>query len=358
MMARKTEEPHADRRPVRIIRAITNGLVFAGTLAVGCLLIHRQLPAPDVPEVQAKLEWLAMHANDYDTLFLGTSHVYRQIDPRVYDEAAAERGIHTRSFNAGVDGMQPPEDAYVLDQILKYRPSHLRRVYVEAGAIRLAVDPAKRGTERAVYWHDWERLALLSREAIEAKRAKHFRGTLKSLSGPLTYLGEHVALFFKNMSNLGRGPHLIATLEGNASPQVLWAALGPQENGFLGIDGTRMTEAERADYQRQMLPGENESRKADKGSPASREALARILRKVEEAGATPIVIIAPAIPPQAFRPSTSEGYPARILDFSNPKEYPALFVEENRMNASHLNTAGAAVFSRALAEKLAAADAR
>ena len=336
---------------------MAHGLVFAGSLAAGCLLIHRHLPTPDVPEVQAKLEWLATHADDYDTLFLGTSHVYRQIDPQVFDEAAAKRGIHTKSFNAGVDGMQPPEDAYVLDQILKLHPARLRWVFVEAGPIRLAVDPAKRGTERAVYWHDWERLTLLFQEAIEAKKGKHLRGTLKSLSGPLAYLGEHVELFFKNMSNIGRSSILIANLKSDGSPQVLWAALGPQENGFLGIDGTKMTEAERADYKRQMTPGENESRKADNGSPASREALARILRKIELAGATPILIIAPAIPPQTFRPSAPEGHPTRILNFSDPAEYPALFVEENRLNASHLNTAGAAVFSRALAEKLGASTA-
>ncbi len=97
-----------------------------------------------------KLERLKERSDDYDTLFLGSSRIYHQIIPQLYDRLTGERGIATKSFNAAVDGMRPWKTLKAtFDQILKFRPKHLRWVFIELGAIRVPVDPKETRHEPA-----------------------------------------------------------------------------------------------------------------------------------------------------------------------------------------------------------------
>ncbi len=326
--------------------------LFGASLIVTCLVIHHWLPIPEVPEVKPKLAWLKLHADDYDTLFVGTSHIYRQIDPATFDHATAEFGRSTHSFNAGVDGMQPPEDAYLLDQILNYHPKQLRWVFIEAGQVRVPIDPAKRGTERAVYWHDWERLSLIFKESVAVKKAKHLRGTLKALVTPLGLFCDHLGMFVTNMSNLGRGSALVEWITQDEKPPVSWIALGPNHDGYLGIEGNAMNDKDLADYRREMAARKGQPIRTEPGSKTDREALLRMVRKIEAIGAVPIIIVPPIIPPPLFRPAL-EGRAIDLLDFSEIERYPDLYSEPSRMNASHLNATGAVAFSKALAERFA-----
>jgi hypothetical protein len=99
-----------------------NGLLFSATFIISCLAIGRSLPFPDVPVVRSKLAHFAAHRDEYDTLFLGSSHFYYQIIPSLFDGVAAENGYPTRSFNAGIAGMRPPEDGYLLERFSLFPP--------------------------------------------------------------------------------------------------------------------------------------------------------------------------------------------------------------------------------------------
>lgn len=108
-----------------------NAVIFAAVLLTSGALIRQRLPFPPIPTVQAKVEWLRTHGDDYDTFFLGSNRIYRHIVPRLFDELMAARGESTRSFNLGFDGMRPPEDSYVLEEVLAHRTKPLKYVIVE-----------------------------------------------------------------------------------------------------------------------------------------------------------------------------------------------------------------------------------
>src|SRR6185369_9557893 len=131
---------------------------FAALVGSGALLSEIQ---PLVPEAREKYAWLAGHADDYDTLFLGSSRVYRGIIPAVFDKLTAAAGVPTHSFNLGIDGMKPPEDAYVLERVLALRPKRLRWVFIETGDVRQNVIRGGVGDVRSVHWHDTRRTILV-----------------------------------------------------------------------------------------------------------------------------------------------------------------------------------------------------
>ena len=340
-------------RFARIALGLANVAAFGGSLFLSCLGIHRSLPIPEIPEVQAKLTYLRDHIDDFDTLFLGTSRIYRHVIPKLFDGLTTERDVPTKSFNAAADGMRPPEDSYVFDQILKYHPKHLRWVFLELWWLRLSIDDQKRQTNRLVYWHDTERLGLLFQEALNIKKARHWRGTLMALAEPMGIFLDHVSLFFENMTNMGRGASWMDWVAYPPWPEVDLSPLGPNLDGFHEIKRPTPSESELAVYRKALAIRTDHPATAEAGSPASQEALRRLVRKIEALGATPILIIPPTTAGRNFHPPPEDGQSPIIFDFSDVHRFPALYDERNRLDTDHLNTAGAEIFTRLLAERFA-----
>ena len=63
--------------------------------------------------------------------------------PKIFDNITRENGVPTRTFNFGIDGMNPPENFYVLEQILKTEPRSLKWIFVEVDNIRNQIAPSR-----------------------------------------------------------------------------------------------------------------------------------------------------------------------------------------------------------------------
>ena len=129
--------------------------VFFIAFAASCGLLGHCLPFPQVLIVRDKMEYLSRHGDDYDVVFIGSSHIQGQVMPSVFDEVAGRGGVRVKSFNAGVAGMFSPEDGYVLEQILQRPHRRLRWIFFELSHVRTSLERA--GTARFDYYHDWPR---------------------------------------------------------------------------------------------------------------------------------------------------------------------------------------------------------
>src|SRR5947209_3135519 len=115
---------------VQSLRKLGSVVIALVAFVATSAIIHSLLP-PIVPEgIAAKLEFFAQHKDEFDTLLVGTSSIYYSISPEIFDRITRESGLPTRTFNFGIDAMHPPENFYVLDQILKTRPHHLKWVFL------------------------------------------------------------------------------------------------------------------------------------------------------------------------------------------------------------------------------------
>src|SRR5204863_1083898 len=149
------------RRIVCVVMAL---LAFVATGG----LIHALLP-PMIPKgVAAKLRFFSEHKDEFDTVVVGTSRLYYSVSPEIFDKVTRENGLSTRTFNFGIDGMHPPENFFVLEQILKTNPRNLKWVLLELGDIQTKWDNIL-GTQREVYWHDWRRTELTLKKAFDPR---------------------------------------------------------------------------------------------------------------------------------------------------------------------------------------------
>ncbi len=332
-------------------RALCNVAIFLAALCLACAAIHSSLPVPEISEVREKLDFLQAHIDEYDTLFLGTSRVYHGIMPEVFDEANRRAGAHSRSFNAGVDGMHPPEDLYFFEQIAKMRPRRLRRVFIEVNAIQIHVRDANRGTDRMIYWHDLARLAWILRETFDIEPAKHWRATFgRYASAAAEALPTHIDCFLQNMSNIGRGAGSRWFLAGRGGGRSRSAELGGRGDGYFEMPRSEMTPSERANYAMRTRNLLSHPRESEYGSAPSQKLLRQFVQAVRAIGAEPVLLVMPRTAYGSMVPKPSEGPWPVVFNFENPARYPALYEESTRADGDHFNGKGAKLFTEMLAQ--------
>lgn len=335
------------------MRFLLNLALFFTSMWLGFQGIGALLPPYRVPTVTPKLEWMQEHGDEYDTLFLGTSRTFRQIIPEIFEQEMAAGGVPLRAFNLGVDGMRPPEDTYVLEKALALRTKPVRLVLVECNPIRLTQREDDRDSVRAVYWHDWTRMVTLYRRAfLSDTKKRNWKTRYRRISREWPDFKEHTKYWFWNNSNLGRGHEVLFDWLGLSIQKPLGADLGTRLDGFRpGRDGGITDPAQKADYEAKLAALLAKPPRPDLGDPVSREELRVKARLVEKAGGRMILVVPPVVGELNLTLTGDEQMPP-ILNFSNPKEYPELFLPENRADSGHTNAAGALLYTRLIVSKL------
>ena len=308
-------------------------------------IYHALLP-PSIPEgVAEKLEFFAKNKDEFDTIFLGSSRFYYAVSPEAFDNITRENGVPTRSFNFGIDGMNPPENFYVLDQILKTEPRGLKWIVLEIDNIETKSHLKILGTQRLLYWHDWRRTALTLRKALNPRPDTKWYQRLNRLWSARRELILHLGLFEKQFTNVGRVADFFSSHTETRAPESV-PKLGSKGDGYR-LAGRAMT-PERAEDFRRKLAEEISAPGHEFIDPYAEGAYRDCAARIRQLGAAPIFVVAPSIfqSPLRFRESPP---PAPMLVFNDAKTYPQLFDPKVRVDEQHLTNEGAAEFTRLLA---------
>jgi hypothetical protein len=330
------------------------------------MVLGRCLPFPAVPVVREKVEQLSRYGDEYDVLFIGSSRIYFQVLPAIFDQMAREQGLPVRSFNAGIAAMRPPEDDYYLEQLLRRPHRRLRWVFIELMGLNANADPTLTATRRSSYWHDWNRSLMLTERCFHDCAAAYqsanrhettWRGAWRNCEISLGSWLENLGLFVERLSCFGRGETLLQRRFGAAKGKKdISEKKGLDWDGwaFPSIakpwteDPKRVTAYNRA--YADLLATEQ---RFDPEDAVSWKALDAKLSRIKQAGATPVLVIAPNLALKRYFPREFSGKSASpaILDFSDPHEHPELFEIEHRLDGQHLNYDGAVIFTEEIARQ-------
>jgi hypothetical protein len=304
-------------------------------------LIHSLLP-PMVPKgVAAKLEFFAQHKDEFDTLLVGTSSIYYSVSPEIFDRTTHENGLPTRTFNFGIDALHPPENFFVLDEILKTQPRNLKWVFLETANVETKLHKVL-GTERAVYWHDWPRTALTLRKALNPRGDANWFIQISRLWLARRDLAAHLTLFAQRFGNVGRAMEFLFPLDRKAEADL---ELGPRRDGYR-LAGYAMSAENAASFQKRLAEEIAQARPKPL-DPYADEAYRSYAARFREIGVAPLFVVPPLIfqSPVSFRQSP----PGPLLSFNDARTYPILFDTKVRIDDAHLTNEGAAEFTRLLA---------
>jgi hypothetical protein len=172
---------------------------------------------------------------------------------------------------------------------------------------------------------------------------------------PVSVYFTHLPAFFEKKMNLGGAAFFVdwvrLTPSQRAKQRDHWAGLGKDRDGWMPYSVKEtMNDDERAAYLK-SYEARLQSPAAQFHDPATDSAVQAMFDAVTRAGATPIFILPPTTSDKQYYPPPAQARNMTIWNFSDPHRYPALFAVENRVDFLHLNTAGARLFTQALAER-------
>jgi len=325
----------------------------SGCVAIGLVafiatsgVIHSLLP-PIIPKgIAAKLKFFTEHKDEFDTVIVGTSRLYYSASPEIFDATTRENGLTTHTFNFGIDGMHPPENFYVLEQILRTKPRNLKWVLLELGDIQMKWDNIL-GTQRAVYWHDWPRTGLMLKKAINPRGNANWLIKLTRLWLARRDFISNLALFGKQFANAGRAADFLPDAERDRFADAA-SELGPRGDGYRWA-GDAMSAERARDFQKRLT--EEISAATQKYlDPATEVGYREAASQIRAAGATPVFVVTPIIfqTTSRFRQLPS---PSPIIAFNDARKYPQFYETKVRIDDGHLTRPAAEDFCRALAQE-------
>lgn len=336
-------------------RGLTTLLAF---LAGFCLIaggVGRMVPE------RLKLEWYATLREDVDVVFVGSSHVYRQFDPQVFDDTRGAATTGKRSLNLGDLGMGLTEEYYLLKRILDLQPSGLRWVVIEGMPFMSGMRGEAKNdfTLRRIEWHDAPITWMTVREVLRRDLPWGDKWAL---------LRRHVQHWWRRSVQLARGGDAV---EAFGEPALdFWSEreeLGRFGNGYFPLEietcdeetlkhhrnfkrrPTRLVAAARA------MPTVEE----DDGGPADaaqRATVQRMEALAAEAGVGIVWWIHPTLErAPGWRQLLAEGDIQVLIAYDDPEHFPEFYRPGLHFDLSHLNREGSERMTARFAQDFVAA---
>lgn len=347
-----------------------------------CLTIGHNLPRPPQSWTTAKLEDFAQHKDEYDLIILGSSQMYRHVDPEIFDRILAEAGHPLHSFNFGVPGLGALENRWILKQILAMKPAKLKTIVFDAPVPGVLLSGMNHVTPRAKTWHDLDTTMLALRIV---------RDTGMDTDWKLDMARRHLVSFGYRLCNVGSVRELLdVALHGTQAKRDAAqldrvthgpGGLGEGGRGFVSLDEafTNTTPQQkrflvernqamkkRIDYhvkrlkqnpdrERPMIEYTGEPREVQELWPAEAEVLGDLVSLTQDAGIVPIFTNAPDIRQIEYliTEAADAGIIPTLIDLDDYRRYPDLLNPAIRFDDMHLTKEGARLYTQVLAREVA-----
>lgn len=335
--------------------------IFILTLVFMCFAIGKLIPEPDIPVVSAKLRNFSAHKNDYNTIFIGSSRMYRHIVPTVFDRMMKNHGYSIQSFNFGIYGMHVPETYFLLKKILSMKPENLKWVIVELYDLQLNIPNANIHTDRVIYWHTLNHISWVYKLILTSD---------DHILRKLNYFLDHTQPLIYNAINLGRADELIdfifpqvktITRKSSAEQNIVYES--PGADGYLSLEDEHDHHFQQQHkeflsnlhyYKANIDALTQKSRQTKHLKPYELNIINQFIKVIKDSGATPIFVITPLLEKQDhFISAYHQGDIPALFAFNDPETFPDLYNSDARFDQAHLNKQGAQKFTIYLAQEFA-----
>ncbi|MEZ5980565.1 MAG: hypothetical protein R3F34_20465 [Planctomycetota bacterium] len=314
--------------------------------------VRAVLPPTEESETHDKLAYLADHRDDFTALILGSSAMFRGLDPRVVDPIVREHVPDFRSFNLGVRGLRGYEGDRLLREAVATMGPQLRYLVLEPNDWSPVVNPWMRGTRRDRDWHD----LLQGSRVIAASLDPAYDAGVRE-----TWLPYHVESFFHRLGNYGERDRLWELVRGVTPEPYVTEEQLDRGRGYVSIEESL---GERWRDRVDLFLFDTAQYEADVRSLASGEVVPLAptalhyhraqLAWCEAHGLEVVHVVPPFASGARFVAPLVEGGDApRLAAFNDPVRFPRFYAIEARIDEEHLQAGPAKEFSRLAAERIA-----
>ncbi len=335
---------------VALVPTLLMSATFAVIASGFSLILRQQAPIPDMNVLSPKLAAYQAHADQYDTVFLGTSRTFYHIVPDEVEAAAESAGCpRPNVFNFGVFGLTGAEQDWLVDQVLDAGQGTLRTLVIEDPL------PEARSLDNATN----ERARFFHGPSEYGSTVESITSFPESAPKQVFRLGIFGAGVAYDLSGVGRAASVFFPAPETPDP----FKLDMEFDGFevLGSRPTPDIEARRKDFLDH--PDTLDVAMARYGVASDENVAARAvyleerLRHIRALGINAALFISPD-PAELDRTPRVGVELARIapdlpvLNFNRPDVYPALFERSLWFDQSHYGESGARALSRVAGAEL------
>ena len=318
-------------------------ILLAGAVLVG---IRSQFPY-DVGNRGFHLKKENMMANieAYNTAFIGSSRILRQVDPQVIDKQVPDM----RSYNLGVEGTFYPEGWYLAWHLVNELDSgDLEYLVVELAPINYTIEKNLH-TVRGTYFLDDPTMQLVSDfldDSQEDAQAIAEARDLYSIAAWDQRLANGV-LFYKYLPLDGDGTYGLGADRAGFAPFL-------KPPGYLRDSSSQSDFKQRFNRQMNLYMGQLQQA-MEAGNAPNASFLQNLQNLVEQAAAKGITIYW-LVPPMNY---SAEVYPLfdplgqdQVISFLSRLDYPRLYKVKFWQDRLHYTSEGAKLFSKQLGIQL------
>jgi hypothetical protein len=285
---------------------------------------------------------------DTNVVFFGTSRIELGIIPDVFDRAMRDSGLDgIRSYNLGDGGQSVLEVFLEAEALFKSKPHGIKFAFVEPDLTSQLVIREQDSLEAIQFFTAAN--AILGMGFM----AYPFHSPPPEMPLP-SYLANILHATMRHYLNIGLA---IAPSE---PPDT---SISAGSRGYPDLDPRiwqLMTPTD--DYVRQVAAIGTHPPDPQLISNRQLNVILEVISYIRSHGAIPILLRTPQLAHWEFANAVAAKYKQRcagrsppLFDFSSPIDYTQLYEPAHRMNEDHLNSAGAAIFSKLVAQRLARA---
>ena len=359
----------ADMKKFFIKLILLSTLIFVMSRVLGLLIYPSLNLTPwswGSEIIDQKKNWLNEHRDDYNMLVIGSSRVYRQVDPEILDSLviAPEK---IKSFNFGVNWLFIPETFYVYDNLVKKEELKYNYVIIEISKIR-SIDFANFYTTRTKYWTNFSNTIFAIKAIWSSNFAIHEK-VATVLSYSVNYLS--------NLINLGYFTEAFSYTT-NKSLYAGFPDMGEQKNGYNTLTtqpiGSSLSKEENTEARhkkflsdtsvvtnrlsmstRQFDKFEKNPQLLNRYNTYYANHINKMIDDAKKNGTHLVFLMSPRVDLNQYNeliPLFNNIQPAHRIEISDGRKYPELYLAANSFDETHLNTEGAKIYTTILATKM------
>lgn len=310
------------------------------------------------PWYSAKIRHLeSLPSHSYNTYFFGSSTFYRHIDPVVFDRHVnSHSNLNLQSYNMGALATFCPQSYYLFELFLESElSSNTKYCFLELRDLETIGD-AVMHQERTSYWVNKSDLMFVFRSFIK-------RETL-TLREKISASSKYLVSYLESIFHIGHFGKLITSE--NYYDQKL---LGPEKDGFfpLQLDYSTSTDWEYKAHLEERIqslqknPAILEKRKTKdneaRGQPSNSydhvhlDRVQELISKANDKNIHLIFLLSPRCASKEIISLSKQLESKHFINMAQPDLFSDLYLLENSFDRGHLNTKGAKIYSKYIAEQ-------
>lgn len=298
----------------------------------------------------------------FNTLIIGSSRVYRQVNPVLLDSLMGEHH-QLNSYNMGVNWLFAPESFYVMDQLVTIDNLPLKCVVIELSKIQF-IDYSNLHTARTKYWYNFSDFVFTVRAVANSNFAIHER-IATILAHSISYVDQLLnlgylteALHFKTVTKNRTGKSETSGINGflplnEREASTVEENVNERHQKFLQ-DTSVVTRRYNISV-RQFRKFEENPELLTRYNRVYAEALNERIRIARSRGIHLVFLLTPRIDQNQYNeliPLFNNINPQHRIEISDARKYPELYLSRYSFDETHLNATGADLFTTLLSEKL------